>query len=103
MNHVSRQIISFTCSILSSFVLLAQKSQMISVVKDGNDKVTVLADSKPFTSLFYPDSLEKPVLYPIYAADGELITRGFPIAPRPNEPVDHPHHIGLWLNYESVN
>src|SRR5207237_10640798 len=54
-------------------------------------------------SFIYPDSLEKPVLYPIYAADGEFITRGYPIASRPNEPVDHPHHIGLWLNYENVN
>ena len=23
--------------------------------------------------------------------------------PRPNEPIDHPHHVGLWLNYENVN
>jgi hypothetical protein len=25
------------------------------------------------------------------------------LATRPNEPTDHPHHIGLWFNYESVN
>src|SRR6201991_3659877 len=81
----------------------AQKAQMIKVVKESNNQVTILADGKPFTSLIYPDSLEKPVLYPIYAADGELITRGYPIAPRQHEPVDHPHHIGLWLNYENVN
>src|SRR5581483_2067245 len=29
--------------------------------------------------------------------------RGYPIAPRTNEPTDHPHHNGLWLNYENVN
>jgi hypothetical protein len=42
-------------------------------------------------------------LYPINASNDAAITRGFPLAPRPNEPTDHPHHIGLWFNYESVN
>jgi Methane oxygenase PmoA len=65
--------------------------------------VTITADGKPFTTFLYPDTLEKPVLYPIYAPDGQLITRGFPRVPRPGEPVDHPHHIGLWFNYENVN
>ncbi|MES1219324.1 MAG: PmoA family protein, partial [Bacteroidota bacterium] len=84
--------------------LSAQKSQMITLVKEeNNNRINVLIGDKPFTSFIYPDSLEKPVLYPIYASNDELITRGFPIAPRPNEPTDHPHHIGLWLNYESVN
>ena len=84
--------------------LMAQKTQMVNVVKEeNNNRINVLIGQKPFTSFIYPDSLEKPVLYPIYAANEELITRGFPLDPRPNEPVDHPHHIGLWLNYESVN
>jgi hypothetical protein len=65
--------------------------------------VTVTADGQPFTTFLYPDTLEKPVLYPIYAPDGQLITRGFPVLPRPGEPVDHPHHVGLWFNYENVN
>jgi hypothetical protein len=66
-------------------------------------KVIVKANDQPFTEFIYPDSLEKPVLYPIYAPDGQIITRGFPIAPRAGEPTDHPHHVGLWLNYENVN
>ncbi|MBE7177650.1 MAG: PmoA family protein [Mucilaginibacter polytrichastri] len=79
-------------------------AQDIRVKKNpGENSISVSAGGKPFTQFFYPDSLEKPVLYPIYAPDGELITRGFPIKPRPNEQVDHPHHLGLWLNYESVN
>lgn len=65
--------------------------------------VTVTADGKPFTTFIYSDKLEKPVLYPIYASDEQLITRGFPLSPRPGEPVDHPHHVGLWFNYENVN
>lgn len=68
-----------------------------------NHRVFVTAGGQPLTAFLYPDSLEKPVLYPIYAPDGQLITRGFPVKPRPGEPVDHPHHLGLWFNYEKVN
>jgi hypothetical protein len=66
-------------------------------------KIDVNIGDKLFTSFCYPDSLEKPFLYPINAANDAAITRGFPLATRPNEPTDHPHHIGLWFNYESVN
>jgi Methane oxygenase PmoA len=104
MNHPLRYIGNFTVSIFFVSALSAQKTQMINLVKEeNNNRINVLVGEKPFTSFIYPDSLEKPVLYPIYAANDELITRGFPIAPRANEPADHPHHIGLWLNYESVN
>jgi hypothetical protein len=94
-------IAAFSCSCLMA-VNCAAQNIVVKPATSGN-KVIVTAGNKPFTEFFYPDSLEKPVLYPIYAADGELITRGFPIAPRPGEPIDHPHHIGLWLNYEKVN
>jgi hypothetical protein len=76
----------------------------IQIVKDStNHTVIVTAGGIPFTTFIYPDTLEKPVLYPIYAPDGQLITRGFPLQPRPGDPTDHPHHIGLWFNYENVN
>lgn len=66
-------------------------------------KVVILADGRPFTTYLFPDTLEKPILYPIHAASGAVVTRGFPIAPRPGEPTDHPHQVGLWFTYESVN
>src|SRR5271168_3468123 len=69
----------------------------------ANRTVRIIAGGKPLTSFIYSDTREKPVLYPIYAPDGQLITRGFPLMPRPGEPVDHPHHLGLWFNYEKVN
>jgi len=65
--------------------------------------VIIIAGGKPFTTFVYSDTLEKPVLYPIFAPDGQLITRGFPLMPRSGEPADHPHHLGLWFNYENVN
>jgi hypothetical protein len=66
-------------------------------------RVDVTVDGKPFTSYIYPETLKKPVLWPIRSAAGSVITRGFPLEPRPNERVDHPHHIGLWFNHGDVN
>src|SRR5918993_1457336 len=66
-------------------------------------KIVITVDGKPFTEFIYPDTLEKHTLYPIYSPDGQMITRGFPVNPRPGDPVDHPHHLGLWFNYEKVN
>lgn len=75
------------------------------LTNDAEHKVNVLVDGKLFTSyLFLSDSiLKKPVLYPILTAKGTTITRGYPLVTRAGERVDHPHHVGMWLNYESVN
>src|SRR3954468_6108541 len=82
----------------------AQGVHQINIKPEKNQqKISVDVDGKPFTTFLYPDSMEKPVLYPIYASDGEIITRGFPLHPRAGDPVDHPHHVRLWFNYESVN
>lgn len=64
-------------------------------------KVEVTVDGRPFTTYMWPDTLEKPVLYPIRTAAGVVITRGFP--PLANERQDHPHHVGLWFNYGDVD
>jgi hypothetical protein len=66
-------------------------------------RVDVAIGGKPFTSYIWPDEVKKPVLDPIRSAGGTLVTRGWPRAPRAGERVDHPHHVGLWFNYESVN
>jgi hypothetical protein len=73
------------------------------VVNEQSRRVDVSIDGKPFTSYIWPDTLKKPVLYPLRTANGTIITRGFPLEPRPGERVDHPHHAGLWFNYENVN
>jgi hypothetical protein len=82
----------------------AQQTEEVRLIKVNNEKrIDVLIGSTLFTSFLYPDSLEKPVLFPIYAGDNTTVTRGFPLNPRPGEPTDHPHHIGLWFTYENVN
>ena len=72
-------------------------------VKEAERRVDVTIDGQPFTAYVWPTSLKKPVLYPIRTAKGTLVTRGFPLDPRPGERVDHPHHVGLWFNYGDVN
>ncbi|MFI5137661.1 MAG: PmoA family protein [Sphingobacteriales bacterium] len=84
--------------------LFAQKKEAVKVIRSQNEnKVDIFIGGKLFTSFLYPDTLEKPVLFPIHAANGTIVTRGFPLDPRPGEPTDHPHHIGLWFNFENVN
>lgn len=94
-------------SALAPILIHAQTKAQIYPIEittdDQHKKVVVKANGEPFTTLVYTDTLEKHFLYPIYAPDGQIVTRGFPFAPRKNEPDDHPHHVGLWLNYEAVN
>jgi hypothetical protein len=69
----------------------------------ANNRVEVFINGNIFTSYFYPPDSEKPVLTPIFTSSGKEITRGYPHEPRPFERVDHPHHVGLWLNFGDVN
>lgn len=66
-------------------------------------RIDIFFNDTLLTAYHYGDSLMKPVLFPVNTRGGITLTRGFPIAPRAGERIDHPHHIGLWLNYESVN
>ena len=71
--------------------------------KEGTKKVELRWNGKPVTAYCYFDSTEKPILYPVRTLSGITVTRGYPIAPRAGERTDHPHHAGIWFNYESVN
>jgi hypothetical protein len=97
-------IFSFNLLFLGN-ILSQNKKDQIQLISRGKDKMDVLVDGKLFTSYFYPNDsiLKKPVLFPILTSKGTTITRGYPFATRAGERVDHPHHVGMWLNYESVN
>src|SRR4051812_28161016 len=70
---------------------------------EAQRRVDITIDGKPFTSYIWPTTLKKPTLYPLRTAAGTVVTRGFPLEPRKGERVDHPHHVGLWLNHGDVN
>jgi len=92
--------------LLSGFIISAsaQKAEPVKLITaKGMDKIDVMIGGKLFTTLLFNDSMYKPVLYPIYSSTGTMVTRGYPMYPKADEPTDHPHHVGLWFNYENVN
>ena len=100
------------CISLISLLLSGFNSQSQTVRETSSPKVTIenqtnrvniLVDGELFTSYIWPRNIMKPVLYPVIAANGTEITRGYPLAPRAGERVDHPHHAGIWFNYGDVN
>ena len=86
-----------------SFSQVSQVSQVEFTKEKQSPVVHVTIGGKPFTDFFFPDTIAKPVLYPIKAPNGINVTRGYPVRPVPGDPTDHPHHLGLWMNYENVN
>jgi hypothetical protein len=102
MKSIYLNMLSFTFLFFFGSSLLAQKKETVEFVK-GNHRIDILIGKKPFTSFLYPDTLEKPILYPVYASNGTIVTRGFPLIPLPNDPTDHPHQMGIWFNHENLN
>lgn len=93
-------LLAFILLITQIHVLPAQ----VKITENAEEKsVSITIDGQPFTSYIYPDVIKKPVLFPIRTPQGTNVTRGYPLLPTPGERVDHPHHVGLWLNYGDVN
>ena len=70
---------------------------------EGKGRIDIRFDDRPFTSYLFADSLAKPVLHPLRSPSGLVVTRGFPLDPRPGETTDHPHHIGVFFTVDEVN
>ena len=98
-------ILVIVAAALTSFVSAGPHppDRVTVAVNEKDRRVDVSIDGQPFTSYIWPTTLKKPVLYPLRTAKGTIVTRGFPLEQRPGERIDHPHHAGLWFNYESVN
>ncbi|MGA2848624.1 MAG: PmoA family protein [Terracidiphilus sp.] len=91
-------------SLLAASIVAQAAPKGIQVIPDEpNRRVDITIDGKPFTSYIWPTTLKKPTLYPLIDDDGTTLTRGYPLAPRPGERTDHPHHAGLWFNYGNAN
>jgi hypothetical protein len=71
--------------------------------KVSDQKVDVYFGDELFTSYIYPDNIMKPCLWPIVTSEGMEITRKYPLKQVAGERADHPHHIGMWMNYGDVN
>jgi len=101
---VSVAAVGLTAYFASVIIAAPKPREHVSVIADeAGRKVDISIDGKPFTSYIWPTTLKKPVLYPLRTDNGTIVTRGYPLEQRPGERVDHPHHAGLWFNYEDVN
>jgi len=90
--------------LIAHLAVTAAQAQRIQVVpNEVGRRVDVIVDGKPFTSYIWPTTLKKPTLFPVRSANGTVVTRGYPLEPRKGERVDHPHHVGIWLNHGNVN
>ena len=90
--------------ILISMTVTAQHPTGFTIVEKKDKKqVDILFNNKLLTAYCYYDSSRKPVLFPVNTLDGITVTRSYPFQIIPGERTDHPHHTGIWLNYESVN
>lgn len=98
-----RSIILSAVLILGCSASLCAQGSGFALREDAAKKqIDVLYNGKVLTGYCYYDSVMKPVLFPLKTVSGVTITRGYPLDPRPGERVDHPHHIGLWMNYQDV-
>ena len=97
-------IVALAAAFSAASLMPATLERGVAIVpRPAERRVDVTVDGQPFTSYIYPEALEKPVLYPIRSAAGLIVTRGYPLEPRPGERADHPHHVGHWFNYGDVN
>ncbi len=94
---------AFTILVSGLFIKVKPDEDVKLVRHDDKHKIDVLINGNLFTSYQYPANIEKPFLFPVYSPDGSTITRGYPVEPRKNERIDHPHHIGIWFNYGNIN
>ena len=96
-------IVAAAMTTTSPSLIAAPASGVRVVADEANRRADITIDGEPFTSYIWPTTLKKAVLYPLITDEGVTVTRGYPLDPRPNERVDHPHHAGLWFNYGNVN
>jgi len=100
------------CTPVENSSPMNQPTQWVEL-KQGDDRIDVTVNGKPFTSYLYgkqlryenngPQATGKPILYPIYSSSGIMVNRGFPLTRTEGETTDHPHHSGLFFTYGDLN
>ncbi|MDN3687946.1 PmoA family protein [Cyclobacterium jeungdonense] len=90
----------------SSTMLFGQKMKKEPIeikVNEAEKKVDIMVGGDLFTTYMYPDNIMKPVLWPVMSPEGNMLTRSYPLINKEGDRTDHPHHVGVWLNYGDVN
>ena len=66
-------------------------------------RIEVFLGGRPLTAFHYDAKWDKPFLYPLRTSSGLVVSRGYPIDPRPGEERDHDWHRGIWYGHGDVN
>ncbi len=82
-------------------VALALPAQVAFVRGEG--RIEIQLDGREFSTFYFGTDVPKPFLHPLRAADGTVVTRGFPMEEVPGESRDHAHHRGVWFTHGDVN
>ena len=70
--------------------------------RDGEAALDVIIEDQLLTSYYHPADGKKPYLWPLNAAGGTPLTRGFPMDQN-DLPKDHPHHRSFWSAFGDLN
>ena len=97
------KLFAISAFLFLSVVAIAQTNGFSIEEKKDKKQVDILFNGKLMTAYCHYDSSRKPVLFPVNTVDGITVTRSYPFKMIAGERTDHPHHTGIWLNYESVN
>jgi len=98
------KIFIVTLLLATPILTLSQANGSFSFETDTAKKeIRVLYNGQLMTAYCYYDSSRKPFLGLVNTIEGITVTRSYPFKMVPGERTDHPHHTGIWLNYESVN
>lgn len=94
----------FTNLLLLLSLCICSSAQTVSFKSnEAKQRIDVLIDEKLFTSYRYEERIRRPVLLPIMTAEGNFVTRGFPIETRNGEDIGHPHQVGFSFSHGDVN
>ncbi len=76
----------------------------IKLIKSELATIDVFIEEKLFTSYHYGIGFAKPVFYPVYTPDGNMLNRAYPMRNDiPGEIHDHWHQESMWFTYGDVN
>lgn len=103
MRHKPFLIAAFLLMTFEQIPICQPKRGIEIVPNESARRVDIFIDGRSFASYTWAEQLKTPVLNPLRTINGTIVTRGFPLAARPGERVDHPHHVGMWFNYGDVN
>ncbi|MDX2181004.1 MAG: PmoA family protein [Bryobacteraceae bacterium] len=89
-------------TILCGVAVAAKAAPKLEAVP-GDGEVSVTSNGRVVTRFVHHAKWDKPFLYPLTTPSGRVLSRGFPVEPRPGESNDHKWHRGLWFGHGTIN